>query len=91
MRFAYPPYGPESGLLFHSKERSLQTIANHKVLFDSGLAGLGIGKNSEKIGACARNTPFGSYCYALTCSSDNCLARLRLRPMEHNIALVKNR
>nr|VFK68549.1 MAG: hypothetical protein BECKUNK1418G_GA0071005_12452 [Candidatus Kentron sp. UNK]VFK73630.1 MAG: hypothetical protein BECKUNK1418H_GA0071006_12352 [Candidatus Kentron sp. UNK] len=20
MRFAYPPYGPESGLLFHSKE-----------------------------------------------------------------------
>nr|VFK08258.1 MAG: Protein of unknown function (DUF2442) [Candidatus Kentron sp. LPFa]VFK24093.1 MAG: Protein of unknown function (DUF2442) [Candidatus Kentron sp. LPFa] len=22
MRFAYPPYGPESGLLFHSKEKS---------------------------------------------------------------------
>ena len=21
MRFAYPPYGPESGLLFHSKKR----------------------------------------------------------------------
>nr|VFK68487.1 MAG: hypothetical protein BECKUNK1418G_GA0071005_12392 [Candidatus Kentron sp. UNK] len=35
-----PPYGPESGLLFHSKERSLYTIANHKVLFGSGLAGL---------------------------------------------------
>nr|VFK18503.1 MAG: hypothetical protein BECKLPF1236A_GA0070988_101996 [Candidatus Kentron sp. LPFa] len=25
-------------------------------------------KNSERIGACARNTPLGSSCYALTCS-----------------------
>nr|VFK24895.1 MAG: hypothetical protein BECKLPF1236B_GA0070989_14392 [Candidatus Kentron sp. LPFa] len=25
-------------------------------------------KNPQKIGACARNTPFGAYCYALTCS-----------------------
>nr|VFK14477.1 MAG: hypothetical protein BECKLPF1236B_GA0070989_106211 [Candidatus Kentron sp. LPFa] len=27
-------------------------------------------KNPQKIGACARNTPFGAYCYALTCSLD---------------------
>nr|VFK13847.1 MAG: hypothetical protein BECKLPF1236A_GA0070988_1009423 [Candidatus Kentron sp. LPFa]VFK29607.1 MAG: hypothetical protein BECKLPF1236C_GA0070990_1009023 [Candidatus Kentron sp. LPFa] len=26
-------------------------------------------KNPQKIGACARNTPFGAYCYALTCST----------------------
>nr|VFK65701.1 MAG: hypothetical protein BECKUNK1418G_GA0071005_106813 [Candidatus Kentron sp. UNK]VFK72535.1 MAG: hypothetical protein BECKUNK1418H_GA0071006_112013 [Candidatus Kentron sp. UNK] len=26
MRFAYPPYGPESGLLFHSNTRYSQTL-----------------------------------------------------------------
>nr|VFK66926.1 MAG: hypothetical protein BECKUNK1418G_GA0071005_111611 [Candidatus Kentron sp. UNK] len=65
-----PPYGPESGLLFHSKEHSLHVIANHKVLFGSGFAELGIGKQSFRGNRYAKaHTPrFRSYYYALTCS-----------------------